>query len=104
MDRDVQGGWTGTGNIDSFPFVNSGDPSLLEDIDWDGLDNALGTVDDGLRLAIASPAVDAGSNAALPTDMATDLSAPPVSRTATATARPPSTWAPSKRGPQSPTT
>ena len=49
-DSDVQGGWTGTGNIDGFPFVNSGDPSLLQDIDWDGLDNVFGTVDDGIRL------------------------------------------------------
>ena len=72
-DSDVQGGWTGTGNIDGFPFVNSGDPSVLQDIDWDGLDNVFDTVDDGFRLAVDSPAVDAGDNVAVPSALDADL-------------------------------
>jgi predicted outer membrane repeat protein len=72
-DSDVQGGWTGVGNIDSFPFINSGDPGLLTDVDWDGLDNVFGTVDDGIRLGLGSPAVDTGDGAALAGDVTTDL-------------------------------
>ena len=72
-ESDVQGGWTGTGNIAGFPFVNSGDPSVLQDIDWDGLDNVFGTVDDGFRLAVDSPAVDAGDNVAVPSALDADL-------------------------------
>ena len=69
----MQGGWTGTGNIDSFPFINSGDPSLRTDVDWDGLDNVFGTVDDGIRLEAGSPAVDTGDGAALGAGVTSDL-------------------------------
>jgi hypothetical protein len=51
----------GGGNLDVDPlFANAPDPN--------GLDNAFGTEDDGLRLLPGSPALDAGTNAALPTD------------------------------------
>lgn len=56
----VQGGYTGAGNISSNPLF----------IDADGPDNTLGTLDDNLRLQNASPAIDAGSNSAVPTDAA----------------------------------
>jgi uncharacterized repeat protein (TIGR02543 family) len=66
------GGWWATvgvtdggGNIDVFPFVDSGDPEVAGDVDWDGSDDIFGTWDDGLRLAIGSDAVDAGSDAAV---------------------------------------
>jgi len=49
---DVQGGYAGTGNIDSDPcFVNASDP--------DGGDNIYYTWDDGLRLTIDSNCIDA---------------------------------------------
>ena len=46
----VQGGWPGTGNIDTDPFF----------ADPDGPDNIPGTEDDDLRLSPISPCVDAG--------------------------------------------
>ncbi len=53
----VQGGFTGTGNINSNPlFVNVSD--------LDGADNIWGTNDDGLMLQHASPSVNTGNNTA----------------------------------------
>ena len=55
-------GWTGklggTGNFGDAPLF----------IDFDGLDNVIGTEDDNLRLKPGSPCINAGDNAALPTD------------------------------------
>jgi len=55
-------GWTGklggTGNL--------GDEPLF--VDFDGPDNVIGTDDDNLRLKPGSPCINAGDNAALPTD------------------------------------
>ena len=55
-------GWTGklggTGNL--------GDDPLF--IDFDGPDDLIGTEDDNLRLKPGSPCINAGDNAALPTD------------------------------------
>ena len=60
---DVQGGWSGVGNINT-------DPQFF---DADGPDDTAGTVDDDLRLAASIPCADAGDNDApllLPTDLA----------------------------------
>jgi len=60
---DVQGGWSGTGNIDSDPcFVDINDPC--------GPDGIFGTFDDGLRLTIDSNCIDAADGNAAP---ATDI-------------------------------
>lgn len=59
----VEGGYTGTGNLDTDPlFKNEADP--------DGPDNILGTIDDGIQLLVCSPAVDAGTATDAP---ATDI-------------------------------
>ncbi len=58
----VQGGYTGTGNLDATPIF----------VDADGADNTAGTLDDDLRLQMTSPGVDAGNNTAVPADI-TDL-------------------------------
>jgi len=60
---DMQGGWTGPGNIDA-------DPEFLDAFGPDGTE---GTPDDDLRLSVASPCVDLGDNAALPLELTTDL-------------------------------
>ena len=55
---DVQGGWTGTGNISTDPqFTRLGMRNL--EGEW---------IDGDYRLKTASPAIDAGSSAALPVD------------------------------------
>ncbi len=64
---DVQGGWSGTGNLDADPLF----------VDADGADNVPGTGDDNLRLRGGSPAINAGSNAAVPAGMTTDLDGAP---------------------------
>lgn len=56
----VQGGFTGTGNIDADPLF----------ADADGPDNVAGTSDDGLRVLLGSPCADTGSTALLPDDIA----------------------------------
>ena len=56
---DVQGGWTGTGNIGTDPqFVSPGGRSI--EGEW---------IDGDYRLLAGSLAIDAGSNAALPADI-----------------------------------
>ncbi|MEI9956854.1 MAG: choice-of-anchor Q domain-containing protein [Ferruginibacter sp.] len=63
---DVQGGYTGTGNLNMDPlFVIAANPA--------GSDNSFGTADDGLRLLTGSPALDAGSNTNLPAGITTDI-------------------------------
>jgi hypothetical protein len=56
----VHGGYPGIGNIDADPLF----------VDADGPDNIVGTLDDDLRLQLASPAIDAGDNSAVPVDTA----------------------------------
>jgi predicted outer membrane repeat protein len=58
----VKGGYPGTGNLSADPLF----------VDADGSDNTVGTLDDNLRLQLASPAIDAGDNSAVPAD-STDL-------------------------------
>jgi len=55
----VEGGWPGTGNIDADPqFISPGARSI--EGEW---------IDGNYRLQPTSPAIDAGSNAALPADI-----------------------------------
>jgi hypothetical protein len=54
----VQGGYAGTGNIATDPHF----------IDAAGTDAIIGTLDDDLHLSIASPAINAGSDALIPVD------------------------------------
>ena len=69
---DIQGGFTGTGNKDADPlFVRS---------PWAGPDGLFGTAGDDygdLRLRAASPALDVGSNTAVPAGITTDLAGNP---------------------------
>ncbi len=64
---DIQGGYAGTGNINSDPkFIRNPSP---------GSDGTWGTADDDygdLHLQPGSPAIDAGSNAAVPGGITTD--------------------------------
>jgi hypothetical protein len=60
---DVQGGWTGTGNIDDDPLF----------IDANGPDNIPGTDDDNLRLSLGSPCIDTANDSAVPVGVETDL-------------------------------
>ena len=65
---DVQGGFTGTGNIDADPwFLRS--PSSGADSKWGTSDDDYGD----LRVQLNSPAVDAGQNSAVPAGITTDL-------------------------------
>jgi len=59
---DVEGGWSGTGNINSDPcFVDANDPA--------GPDGVFGTIDDGLQPQIGSPCIDAGDPSTDPNDV-----------------------------------
>ncbi len=58
---DVQNGWPGAGNVNADPLF----------VDAAGVDGLSGTEDDDLHLSWASPAIDAGDNAAV--TVATDL-------------------------------
>ena len=65
------GGFQGTvsdggGNLDA-------DPLFLDANDPDGADDTFATSDDGLRLATSSPAINAGSNDAVPAGVTTDI-------------------------------
>jgi predicted outer membrane repeat protein len=60
---DVQGGWTGVGNINADPLFK----------DADGLDDITGTEDDNLKLSKGSPCIDAGYNPAIPLNVSLDL-------------------------------
>jgi len=55
------------GNIEAYPNF----------VDADGFDNVAGTADDNLRLDYDSPAIDAGSNSAVPSSVTTDLDGNP---------------------------
>jgi hypothetical protein len=69
---DVQGGWTGTGNMDADPpFVRDPDPG--PDGNWDGVNDDYGD----LRLQAGSACINAGSNAALPAGTTADLDGMP---------------------------
>ena len=60
----VEGGYTGTGNIDADPLF----------IDPDGPDNDPNTwQDNNYRLSSTSPCIDAANNAAVPSSVITDL-------------------------------
>lgn len=67
---DVQGGFNGTGNINS-------DPVFLNSSNGPGEDGYWMTSDDGLVIGACSPAKDAGNNSAVPGDAATDLKGSP---------------------------
>ena len=57
---DIEGGYSGTGNIDADPLF----------VDADGPDNIYGTEDDDLRLSAGSLCIDAANNTAVPADSA----------------------------------
>jgi len=59
----VEGGFTGAGNID-------GDPLFA---DADGVDDVVGTEDDDLQPVAGSPCIDAGDNSAVPAWIETDI-------------------------------
>jgi len=62
----VQGGHAGTGNLNTNPlFVNTANIA--------GPDGIHRTADDGLRLQIGSPAINAGNNATIPAGITTDI-------------------------------
>ncbi|MCH8148195.1 MAG: right-handed parallel beta-helix repeat-containing protein [Planctomycetes bacterium] len=66
----VQGGWTGAGgvgNIDADPLF----------VDADGPNGTLGNGDHDLRILPGSPAIDSGSNAAVPEGIITDIDGNP---------------------------
>lgn len=66
----VQGGYTGTGNMNVDPlWVNAGNPV--------GADGLWGTADDGLQMKAFSPAMNSGNNASFPTGIATDITGSP---------------------------
>jgi hypothetical protein len=69
---DIQGGGWGTGVLDVDPqFIRN--PSLGPDGKWKTADDDYGD----LRLHLTSPAINAGSNAALSGDLSTDLAGNP---------------------------
>jgi hypothetical protein len=63
----IQGGWCGTGNIDSEPIF----------LDASGDDGIAGTLDDNLRLAAGSPCIDAGDNTGPISSILVDLDGNP---------------------------
>ena len=59
----IEGGFVGTGNIDTDPMF----------IDADGPDDVPGTDDDNVRLNVGSPSIDTGSNGLIPVGVTVDL-------------------------------
>ena len=59
----VQGGWTGTGNINSNPLF----------VDADGLDNIAGTIDDNYHIGSSCPVLTMGIRQAVTTDKRTSM-------------------------------
>jgi len=78
---DVNGGYTGVGNIDAAPiFVlapNDGGDGFGDDPATLNVDESLNDDYGYLHLADGSPGIDAGSNPAVPPDVATDLGGKP---------------------------
>jgi len=69
-NSNVKGVTGGAGNISTDPlFVNAADA--------DGADNIAGTADDGLKLLVASPSRNAGSNALITPGITTDITSGP---------------------------
>ncbi|UCG49696.1 MAG: hypothetical protein JSU94_07915, partial [Phycisphaerales bacterium] len=62
-EPDDGGVYWGQGNIDDDPLF----------VDFDGVDNVVGTADDDLRLLPGSPCVDGGDNGAVPGSVSVDL-------------------------------
>ncbi|MBT3289614.1 MAG: hypothetical protein HN380_19875 [Victivallales bacterium] len=61
-------------DLSDWPASNSNaDPQFADVSDPDGPDDIWGTADDGLRLLLGSPGIDAGDNAAVPPGLDTDL-------------------------------
>lgn len=65
--NDIQGGWSGEGNIDEDPLF----------VDANGADNIIGTEDDYPALLSGSACIDAGDNNAVPIDIVTDINGNP---------------------------
>jgi hypothetical protein len=87
---DVQGGHSGTGNIDADPLF----------VDADGPDNVPGTEDDNLRVTHSSPCIDVGSNGA-PRRPPSTSTAIRASWTVTLMRRSRSIWGPMNPSPRS---
>jgi len=67
----VQGGYAGCTNC---PNTNgNANPLFVNATDPDGADNIHRTADDGIRLLVGSPAIDAGDNSFIPSGITTDI-------------------------------
>ncbi|MHC4758180.1 MAG: PKD domain-containing protein, partial [Planctomycetota bacterium] len=65
--QNLTGDFGGTGNVGDNPLF----------LDADGVDNAVGTMDDNLRIYTGSPCIDAGDNTELPPSIVVDLDGNP---------------------------
>jgi len=63
----VEGGWPGTGNIDTDPML----------VDADGADDTFGTADDDVHLLEVSPCINTGDDSAVTVDVTTDYEGDP---------------------------
>jgi len=73
----IEGGVNGSGvggdnNTDGGNNIDA-DPLFFDASDPDGADDTFATDDDGLRVLLGSPAIDAGDNAAVPSGVTTDV-------------------------------